>query len=260
MQYRVRWYPQYQFADPRWTLNGFLSTGDNFAGSHNTFYPDDQNNFYIRRAFLRYESGSRTTEAGVIPTFKGRVSSSGLSKNGFIQGVRNVMRPSKRAKLEVVLGSLNDADAKRAFRLPDKLDYIEVELSTDLTATSGYEVSLERMTGSNYLRTEYRFKWIPETEVFIEWIKRIDNLDDKIVLGTDAAFQIAGLPVEMHGYYTYVSDGVGPRAELTEDFISTGHGISIELETPLEQGWAGFMRFDAFKDNTRLIFGVEFKL
>lgn len=261
-QYRLRWFPQYTFSDERWNLHAFLSTGDDFSGSHNTMSSSHTDNFYLRRLFLRYESQSLRTEFGVIPTYKGKVSSSGLSKNGFIKGLRVVSNSIKDADLELVIGSLNDTRAKHASSLPQKIDYMELELSKKISDTTGYEISVERMTGATFLRTEYRFTPIDSTELFVEWIKRIDNLDDKLVLGFDSGFTIADKPVEFQGYYAYVSAGLGQRAELTEDFISTGHGVSLELKTPLlsSDKWKIFTRFDGYKNNNRFMIGAEFKI
>lgn len=261
-QYRVRWYPSYVFSDEHWSLNGFVSTGDNFSGSHNTIDADISQHFYVRRAFVRYQRAEFVSEAGIIPTFKGRVSSSGLSKNGFIQGARIVTSSLPNAKLEIVVGELTSTDAADAFRLPETLNYLEMEYSATLTDTSGYEVSLERMTGASFVRAEYRSQVKGDTDLFVEWVKRLDNLDDKIVLGGDGVFSVFAQQVDWHGYYTYVSDGMGARAELTEDFISTGHGVSLEMDTELmaSRTWRLFARFDGFRDNTRFMLGIKAKL
>jgi hypothetical protein len=261
-QYRLRLYPRYTFDDANWSINSFLSTGDDFSGSHNTVDPKSTNNFYMRRLFARYKDTDKRIEFGVIPTYKGRVSSSGLSKNGFIKGFRGVLNTFEDTEMELVLGSLNDTSAKNALSLPDKLDYIELEISRRINATASYELSLERMAGSNYVRTEYRIKTTQETDVFVEWIKRVDNLDDKFVLGVTSQFALQGLPIDMHAYYTYASQGIGARAELTEDFISTGSGLSVELETPIQSSkhWNAFIRFDAYRHNTRFLFGVAVKI
>jgi hypothetical protein len=131
-----------------------------------------------------------------------------------------------------------------------------------LSDRSSYEVSIERMTGANFLRTEYRFEPIQDSEIFIEWIKRVGNLDDKFVLGLDTAFTFFETPFEMESYYSYVSEGLGMRAVLTEDFISTGHGVSMEIKTPLLASghFNKFFRFDGYKGNSRFILGIELKI
>lgn len=263
-QYRLRWYPQYNFSNSTWSLNGFVSTGDDFSGSHNTISASYSDHFFLRRVYLRYQSTSFRTEFGVIPTYKGKVSSSGLSKNGFIKGIRLVSEPYSGAELELVVGSLDDTSAIRAMDAPKKLDYFELELSTEINDYSSFELSFERMTDSNFLRSEYRLSPTANkhTELYLEWIKRLDNEDDKIVLGVDSIFNFGNRPFELQGYYTYVSNDIGLRAELTEDFISTGHGMSLEVKTPLNtnSGFKWVSRFDSFQNNTRFILGIELKI
>lgn len=210
-QYRIRWYPQYNFSNSSWSFNGFVSTGDDFSGSHNTISARHSDHFYLRRAYLRSQSATFRIECGVIPTYKGKVSSSGLSKNGFIKGIRLVSEAYSGAELELVLGGLDDTSAKRAMDAPKKLDYFELELSTEINDYSSYELSFERMTDANFLRSEYRLSPATNkhTELYLEWIKRLDNEDDKIVLGVDSIVNLGNRPFELQGYYTYVSNDIG---------------------------------------------------
>ena len=86
-QYRVRFYPSIIFDDDKmWSFNFFAATGGDFSSSHNTFSDADVDPFYLRRAYLRHENAQGKTEIGILPTYKGRVSSTGLSKDGWIAG------------------------------------------------------------------------------------------------------------------------------------------------------------------------------
>lgn len=261
-QYRVRWYPQFTFVDPRWSAHSFVSTGDNFSGSHNTISTSQSDNLYLRHLFLRYQSASVRSEFGVIPTYKGRVSSSGLSKNGFIKGLRIVRQPFANAELELVVGNLDSTNAKDALDSFNKIDYLELELSARVSDKSSYEISLERMTGANFVRTEYRYQFIQSTALILEWIKRLDNQNNKVLVGVDTGFEFKNTHYALQAHYAYISSGIGLRAELTEDFRSTGHGVTAELKTPFFASDKAniVMRIDKTLHNSRFILGLEFKI
>ena len=73
-QYRLRYYPSIAL-NASWSINSFIVTGEDFSSSHNTFGKESTDYLYARRLYLRHETHSGKTELGVIPTYKGRVSS-----------------------------------------------------------------------------------------------------------------------------------------------------------------------------------------
>ncbi|MFT4653629.1 MAG: hypothetical protein ACJA0G_000646 [Kangiellaceae bacterium] len=258
-QYRVRYRPQISFNDT-WSVNAFAVSGDDFSASHNTFDDNEADYFYVRRVFARHQGHYGKTEIGIIPTYKGRVSSSGLSKDGWIKGVRHV-RAFGDDNLEIVLGQLTSLDPSTALNTPDKLDYVEIEYSAQINDRWSYEVSAERMTEANFLRTELRHKYGKGFSIFGELVMRTDSSKTKTVVGGEGDFSINKYPIEYFAHYSYVSKQFGLRAELTEDFLGTGNGFSGELSgeisnTHLE--W--FMRYDAAQDKTRLLAGVKWSL
>ena len=125
-QYRFRFKPEYDFGNG-WSVHGFVATGDKFDSAYNTI-DDNDDDIYLRRLFARYERGDSKLEAGVIPPYKGRVSSTGLSKEGWIRGLRGVWG-AKRGAFEVVVGDLEDSRAKSALTGDFDVNYIEVEYS-----------------------------------------------------------------------------------------------------------------------------------
>lgn len=273
-QYRVRAYGQYKFDDSNWSINGFAATGKSFASSYNTLDDGRSDNFYLRRLYARYQTGEygTKTEIGVIPTYKGRVSSTGLAKDGWIKGIRQVYGYSDDIKFEMVIGELSDIRANHVFSAIHQLNYIELEMSANINAHSSYELSLERLTEQNFIRTEYRWSNSKKTTYAFEITSLTTELKVKTVLGIESQFFIFNQPIDYFAYYSYVSEALEARAELTEDFITTGHGISVELDTPLfvrsasqdhsgkSNRWKAFSRFDAFEQNTRFILGVAYTL
>lgn len=258
-QYRLRYYPQINVNND-WSLNSFVVTGDDFASSHNTFGESDSQEIAIRRLYVRriFEGGK--IEFGVIPTYKGRVSATGLSKDGWIQGVRYVTSLLPTHKLEFVAGSLNNTDPAKALSLSGELDYFELEYTASLSQHHAIEFGLERITAGNYARAEWRYTQNTAQTWLIEYVRRLDDAQDKFVLGTESQFEIKGYPVDMYAYYAYVSKAFGFRAELTEDYLGTGHGGSIALSGSLsiaEMDW--FSRIDAVGNNKRLLVGIKRK-
>lgn len=262
-QYRIRAFSAYDIPNSNWSINAFAVTGDEFSSSYNTIDSEVADHFYLRRLYARFtgESGTKT-EIGVIPTYKGRVSSSGLAKDGWIKGARQVYAYSPKTKFEVVLGELQDDDAKTSLNVLKKLNYVELEVSSSIDDISSYEFSLERMIDDNFVRGEYRLFFADSPIYSFEVISRLSSSKTKVVIGVEDSFAIFSKDFEYYAYYSYVSDDFGPRAELTEDFITTGHGLSIEADTALfnSKNWKGFARFDLFEGNSRFILGVGYTL
>ncbi|MEW9797696.1 hypothetical protein [Alteromonas sp. CYL-A6] len=258
-QYRIRYYPSLSLsAYSSWSLNAFAVTGDDFSASHNTFGESDQG-VHVRRLYLRHQADYGKTEFGVIPTYKGRVSSSGLSKDGWIEGLRHVRLLPDDSQLELVVGQLNNTQPGRALSLPDKADYIELEYSARIDQSQSYEFSLERMTGGNFARAEYRHRFTSGRTAFAELVHRLDESGTKAVVGLSGEFHLGQYPVSFFTHYSYVSDGLGARAELTEDFLGTGHGASAEFDGVLSHqhrlDW--FVRIDVIDSVSRLLTGIK---
>lgn len=258
-QYRVRYKPQLVFSE-YFSVHAFAATGDEFASSHNTIDADINDYFYLRRLYTRHSGNYGKTELGIIPTYKGRVSSSGLSKDGWIKGLRHV-RSLGDNQVELVFGQLNSLDPKNALRLAEKLNYLEVEYSAKINDVLSYEFSAERMTEANFLRTELRFQYQPNLAVFAEIITKLNDSKIKTVLGAEGEFTLNAYQLEYFAHYSYVSEDFGLRAELTEDFLGTGHGFSGELSGNLAlTNMAWFFRYDAIEDRTRFLAGIKWSL
>ena len=259
-QYRARYYSQYSFENS-WSVHGFAVTGDEYSSSHNTFDDGGADKFYLRRLFTRHTGDYGKTEIGYIPPFKGRVSSTGLSKDGWIAGVRHVRQLGDNNQIEVVVGQLDSFDPADALDAPDKIDYVEIEYSARMDERNSYEFSLERMTDGNFFRTEFRHKITSDTTIFAELVNRIDRSRSKIIFGLESPFSIAGYAVESFSYYAYVSENFGERADLTEDFLGAGHGFSSELSGGVGQtkfDW--FIRYDVVESRSRVLAGVKWSL
>ncbi len=259
-QYRVRFYPQYHFdQDKRWSVNGFAVTGDEFSSSHNTVDSDASQYFYLRRLYLRFQDGENKTEFGVIPTYKGRVSSTGLSKDGFIAGLRQVLAMDN-GKFEMVVGDLDDTRASHAFSAIDEVNYVEVEYSSIMDNQFAYELSADRVLGNNFARGELRYQPSDDTTYSSELIQRLDTSGRKWVFSVEHGLTLFDKPADLFAYYSYVDEDFGPRAELTEDFLATGHGIALELESQFSHQYplAWFAKFELYEGNSRFQLGVKY--
>ena len=261
-QYRLRYYPSVALTSA-WSLNSFVVTGDDFSSSHNTFGSDNTDYLYARRLYLRHENNYGKTELGIIPTYKGRVSSTGLSKDGWITGVRHVRQLADDTAIEVVVGQLANAEASEAFSVGGEDAYFEVEYSAKMGQRHSYEASFEKMLGGTFARAEYRFRVNDEDTAFVELVQRTDESAAKLVVGASGEFAAntfsTSYPIEYFAYYSYIDSSFGERAELIEDFLGTGHGGSLELSSVLSKKhdvvW--FVRADVVDSVSRLLAGVK---
>ena len=259
-QYRARFYPSVRFNEAL-SVHAFVVTGDEFGSSHNTFNDGAADYLYVRRVYLRHEGSYGKTEAGIIPTYKGSVSSSGLSKDGWIQGIRYMRNLRPSARLEFVIGQLDSTDPADAFELPTAVDYLEMEYSADLNDNTSYELSAERMTQANFFRTEIQHALSPQYTGFAELVYRLDESARKVILGIDTELELFGVATELTALYAYVSDNFGERAELTEDFLGPGHGMTAELTTGSgDSRWEWFVRYDGTEFRSRFIAGIKWSL
>ena len=261
-QYRLRYYPSLAITST-WSVNSFVVTGDDFSSSHNTFGSDNTDYLYARRLYLRHQSDYGKTELGVIPTYKGRVSSTGLSKDGWITGVRHVKQLANDTAIEVVVGQLANAEASEAFAIGGEDAYFEIEYSAKMDQRHSYEASFEKMLNGTFARAEYRFRVNDEDTAFVELVQRIDESAAKIVVGTSGEFAASAFntsyPIEYFAYYSYINSSFGERAELIEDFLGTGHGGSLEFHGLLSEKhnveW--FIRADVVDSVSRVLAGVK---
>lgn len=258
-QYRIRFYPQITFDDEKnWSLNGFAATGDDFSSSHNTIDDSSADFFYVRRLYLRHQQGDGKTEIGVIPTYKGRVSSTGLSKDGWLTGLRQVVG-LQGGKIELTMGDLTDTQARNALNSFDSLSYLELEYSSDFTHNYSYELSIERLLENNFVTAEIRYRSPSDVVYGVEIINRLDNQESKVIISAEGQFEWLSREIDYFAYYSYSDESIGPRDDLTEDFLASGHGVSVELESTFDVGipLAWFARFEVVQSNTRAMIGVK---
>lgn len=117
------------------------------------------------------------------------------------------------------------------------------------------------MTRVNYLRTEFRYQALADIETFFELVRRIDSTKTKTVLGLDGQFSLGTYPVSFFTHFSYISEDFGLRAELTEDFLAYGRGISVDVSGKISDtafGW--FARYDRVDSNDRFLVGAKWSL
>ncbi|MFT2093033.1 hypothetical protein [Paraglaciecola sp. 2405UD69-4] len=258
-QYRLRAYPSLLFGDANvWSLNGFLATGDAFSSSHNTFNDSGNSDLYLRRLFVRYEQAQGKTEFGIIPTYKGRVSSTGLSKDGWIKGLRHVQNFAQ-GQFELVLGELENTQASDAIHIGNHLNFFELEYSGKVYSDLSFEVSAEHVLGDGFLSGELRYQSDHHVIYATELIHNLATNSAKLVASATVSINVLKQDLDVFTYYSYVSDRFGPRAELTEDFLATGHGVALEVESELQfvpLDW--FVKLEAYKGNSRAQLGLKY--
>ena len=258
-QYRVRWNPYWSPANTAWSIHGFAVTGNDFSSSYNTIDSDTPQRFYLRRLFIRQTHARGKWEFGVIPPYKGRVSSTGLSKDGWIKGARGVVKLVSNDKLEMVLGELKQLNTPGRYDWPEKIDYGELEFSSTLRRGFSYEFAFEYMLDDSFLRGELRQAYSNETEIAIEAVYKLDGGDTKWVAGYAAPLTKQYGGIRFFGYYSFVPEDFGSRAELTEEFPGFDHSLVIEIEGSLTKQLAWFSKAEHTTHRWRAQFGLAIR-
>ena len=199
-QYRLRFSPRVQISD-RWSVDAFIATGDEFTSANSTI-DDNDDEIHVRHLFARYEMSAGKLEFGVIPPYKGRVSSTGLSKEGWIKGLRGVIAVP-RGRLELVAGELNDLRSSRALQLPDEVDYVEVEYSAELSDVWSYELAVEQLLDDVFFRGEVRYRIDDNKVVALETVRNRDRGEHRWVISIERPLPVLGKHVELFSFYTY---------------------------------------------------------
>ncbi len=258
-QYRLRFNPRYDFGNG-WSVHGFVSTGAEFDSAYSTI-DDNDDEIHVRRLFMRYERGGSKLEAGVIPPYKGRVSSTGLSKEGWIRGLRSVWGTEDGA-FEIVAGDLEDLRASRALSGDFDLNYIEVEYSGQLNETWSFELGGEELFDDRFLRGEIRYLAKSGAYWALELIHNTSTSNSKAILSTLRDLEAPQNPIEWFVYYSYTATGFGPRAELSEDFLEVGHAIATRLKgaIPMFERLEWFTEIELYEDTARIKAGFELSL
>ena len=258
-QYRLRYSPELQI-DEKWSLQAFIASGDAYGSAYNTF-DDNDDEIHLRRLFTRFADGDDKIEFGVIPPYKGRVSSVGLSKEGWIRGVRAV-RGVAGGAVEVVLGNLSNLDASRAFTSSFDLSYIEVEYSARLDQSWSFELGAEEILDDRFVRGEMRFHTKRDWVLAAELIHNTDAGDSKVVLSAEREIASPVGALEWFTYYTHTGSDFGLRAELSEDFLDVGHALATKIESDIAAfplaGW--FAELEIYEDQSRIKAGIQLSL
>lgn len=256
-QYRFRVESGYAFGDVV-SLHTFITTGVGYSATFNTIDKNDDE-IHVRRLFLKFENDRGKLEMGTIPTYKGRVSSTGLSANGWLKGLRGVLR-HRSGTWELVLGELGDRQAQRALSPAQELNYIELEYAKQLTGQWSYELGFEHMLDDEFFRAELRYEPEEDLVYSVDAIHNTSANAAKFVAGMERTFAIGSLPVDWYIYYAYAERGFGPRAELTEDFLDFGHALANEFSGSFADSkhltW--FVKTEVYESQIRGQLGVQF--
>lgn len=258
-QYRLRIRPEFSIS-PDWSLHGFIATGDRFGSAYNTFN-DDEDGIHVRRLFARYEQNGSKIEVGVIPPYKGRVSSTGLSKEGWIRGARGVLR-TRAGALELVVGDLQEIDADKALSSQFEVNYLEFEYSARIDESWSFEIGAEDMFEDRFVRGELRVEREGRATLAAELIRNTSTDSSKVVLSALKEFERPGGTIEWFTYYTYSDREFGQRAELAEDFLDFGHALATKLEGEVSgfDRFAWFAELEFYEDLSRIKLGLEVAL
>ncbi len=224
-------------------LIGLTSTGSNFTSRWENvkdFRVSGENrrfNLNLRQLYFQKEWDGSRVQIGSIPTIKGKVSSTGLGSNGWIDGGRFQFNISS-AIVEFVGGSLTDLNTPNFLDRNFILNYFETEISKKFGENTLAEISYERFGRDDYLRGEYRVDIYPSSsnyfQLTLESFVHLNNSSfsygitfesDLLKWFDDTLEEYTELKI----YFNHTDEKIGTRGFLTDDFYRFGNTLTVEL-------------------------------
>lgn len=255
-------------------LKSFSSTGPKYDSTWTTLSDftnssKEEVQFFVRQLYLENWWGRHRVQIGFIAPIKNLVSPTGLNKNGWIDGMR-VEHFSRFGTAEVVAGSISDLENPNVFTRERDLNFFEIEFSQPPERKMAFELSYEHFKDDNYARGEVKrkldFGHQREMELLGEGVYNIDarggafsvsSKFDLLMLFTGRNEKL----LEIAMYYTYMSEEIGLRGELADEFTEFGHSLTFKFKGRLSReyhlDWFG--RFIA-AEVPRFTFGVKHSL
>lgn len=224
-------------------LIGLTSTGSSFTSRWETvkdFRISGENrrfNLNLRQLYLQKEWENSRIQLGSIPTIKGKVSSTGLGSNGWIDGGRFQFNISS-AIFEFVGGSLTNLNTPNFLDRDFILNYFETEISKSLWENTITELSYERLGKDDYVRGEYRVDIYPSSQNYfqltLESFVHLNNssVSYGITFESDLLKWFNGNLeeyAELKIYFSHTDEKIGTRGFLTDDFYRFGNTLTTEL-------------------------------
>lgn len=223
----------------------------------------------LRQLYLQRDFSWGRVQLGAIPPVKGKVSSTGLASNGWIDGGR-IVYELPWASVEFLAGSKADFNQPNLFEREMVLNFTETELNFTPSDNFKGEFSFEKLNEETYLRSEAGYTFMPgKRDELILTAEGLHNTGTKkwsygLTLATDPLVHIhsslAGY-VTMIAYYNYTDEKIGLRGELTDDFYVFGHSLTLEFEGPITaDGKISWFFKPIIAEEERFNLGVEISL
>lgn len=222
---------------------GLTSTGSNFTSRWENvkdFRVSGENrrfNLNLRQLYFQKEWESSRVQIGSIPTIKGKVSSTGLGSNGWIDGGRFQFNISS-AIVEFVVGSLTDLNTPNFLDRNFILNYFETEISKKIGKNTLAEISYERLGKDDYLRGEYRVDIYTSSKNYFQLtLESFVHLNNSSV-SYGLTFESDLLKwfsenleeyAELKVYFNHTDEKIGTRGFLTDDFYRFGNTLTVEF-------------------------------
>lgn len=223
-------------------IMGLTSTGSSFTSRWETvkdFRVTGENrrfNLNLRQLYIQKEWENSRLQIGSVPTIKGKVSSTGLGSNGWIDGGRfqfNVFS----AIVEFVVGSLTDLNTPNFLDRSFKLNYFETEISKKVGDNTLAELSYERLNKDDYLRGEYRVNIYPSDKNYFQLTFESFVHLNNYSISYGITFESDLLKwfdenleeyAELKVYFNHTDERLGTRGFLTDDFYRFGNTLTVE--------------------------------
>jgi hypothetical protein len=217
------------------TLRGVAGTGRSYTSAWNSFastlssktVPDGV--FNMRQIYLQDDYEGWRGQAGIIPPNAGDIPTLGYDTDGWVRGGR-LVAPLGEGNFQLVSGAIDHLNDPNAFQTWEEWNYFGTKLVQPLPwwELKG-ALSYEYLANENYVGAELGRKWKLDEDMSLKTgLEAIYNFSTPSWAWAAAA-QLKTSPVDVTLAYTYINPQFGLRGELSEDFFTLGHRVSINF-------------------------------
>ncbi|MBC2596033.1 hypothetical protein H5P28_17335 [Ruficoccus amylovorans] len=246
------------------TLRGIAGTGRSYTSSWNSFVstvgqtvPDQV--FNMRQIYLQDNFEGWTGQIGVIPPNGDNIPTLGYDVDGWVRGGR-VTAPLGEGRLQLVTGAIDHLSDPNAFQTWNEWNYFGAILEQPLPwweLRGG--LSYEYLADQNYVGAEIARQWtLDEGMTLTGALEALHNFTTP-TWAWAAAARLRTSPVTVGVAYTYINPNFGLRGELSDDFFTLGHRLSINFGgEALVKDWRWFVNTDVAEQLVRFRIGFNY--
>lgn len=277
--------------DNGWVLVGVGQNGGSYSGDYDTMYnsgnKDDEfdqakdlvDNFSFRKLYVKKKIANPICEdcdaeiqAGALETEPGMASVTGLSKAGWVDGVR-LKAETPYGEVTVTAGSIGDLEETNFYSRDYENEYLEVKITKQVFENLVAEFGGERYDGDTYYKIagDYSLELAADQVISIiaETLVNTDDDTEMSSIGIRGDFikmltgESSGLSFELRD--NHMDAGMSSRAsQMTNEFsASEGHSGSFTVKGKIKGNqklqWYVRVRHNYDTNENRYETGIDYK-